>query len=67
MLAPGKFIGSITTEQVLQVVEMAVSMHANGDDSVVVPAYCDENVSTKVIKIIQSYIGIINKMVWRKL
>lgn len=59
-------IGSITAEQVLQAVELAVAMHANGDDAVSVPAYVDHNVSTKVIKIIQSYTGIINKMVWRK-
>jgi UDP-N-acetylglucosamine 2-epimerase (non-hydrolysing) len=59
-------IGSITTEQVLQAVELAVGMHTNGDDSLDVPAYVDENVSTKVIKLIQSYTGIINKMVWRK-
>lgn len=59
-------IGSITTEQVLQAVDLAVSMHANGDDAVDVPAYVDNNVSTKVIKIIQSYVGIVNKMIWRK-
>ena len=59
-------IGSITTEQVLQAVDLAVSMHANGDVAVDVPAYVDNNVSTKVIKIIQSYVGIINRMVWRK-
>lgn len=59
-------IGSITTEQVLQAVDLAVSMHANGDDAVDVPAYVDNNVSTKVIKIIQSYTGIVNRMVWRK-
>ncbi len=59
-------IGSITTKQVLQAVDLAVSMHANGDDACTVPAYADENVSTKVVKIIQSYTGIINKMVWRK-
>lgn len=59
-------IGSITTEQVLQAVDLAVSMHANDDDAVDVPAYVDNNVSTKVIKIIQSYVGIINRMVWRK-
>lgn len=63
----GVFItGSITTEQVLQAVDLAVQMHANGDDAVDVPAYVDNNVSTKVIKIIQSYTGIINKVVWRK-
>lgn len=59
-------VGSITTEQVLQAVDLAVSMHANGDDAVNVPSYMDENVSTKVVKIIQSYVGIINKLVWRK-
>ena len=59
-------IGSITTEQVLQAVDLAVMMHANGDDALDVPAYTDNNVSAKVIKIIQSYTGIINKMVWRK-
>lgn len=59
-------IGSITTEQVLQAVDLAVSMHQNGDDAVNVPAYYDDNVSTKVIKLIQSYTGIVNKMIWRK-
>jgi UDP-N-acetylglucosamine 2-epimerase (non-hydrolysing) len=50
----------------LQAVELAVKMHANGDDGLSVPAYIDQNVSVKVIKIIQSYVGIINKMIWRK-
>lgn len=59
-------IGCITTEQVLQAVELAVSMHKNGDDGVSVPAYTDENVSTKVVKLIQSYTGVVNHMVWRK-
>ncbi len=59
-------IGSITSEAVCQAVELAVSMHANGDDACDVPAYVDENVSIKVVKIIQSYVGIINSMVWRK-
>ncbi len=58
--------GSITSEQVLQAVDLAVAMHANGDDGTDVPCYVDSNVSTKVVKIIQSYTGIINKMVWRK-
>lgn len=63
----GNFIiGSITTEQVLQAVELAVAMNGNGDLGVDVPDYMDENVSTKVIKIIQSYTGIVNRMVWRK-
>jgi len=59
-------IGSITTEQVLQAVEMAVEMHINGEDACDVPAYIDENVSTKVVKLIQSYTGVVNKMIWRK-
>ena len=63
----GNFIlGSITTEQVLQAVDMAVRMNAEGDLGLPVPNYVDENVSTKVVKIIQSYTGIVNKMVWRK-
>lgn len=64
----GIFIaGSISTEQVLQAVDLAVNMWQDGNQGLTVPAYCDENVSTKVVKIIQSYTGIINKMVWRKL
>lgn len=59
-------IGNITTDQVLQAVDLAVSMNANGDAPADVPAYTDNNVSAKVIKIIQSYTGIINRMVWRK-
>ena len=41
-------------------------MNNNGDIGIPVPVYTDENVSVKVVKIIQSYIGIVNKMVWRK-
>lgn len=59
-------VGSITKEQVLQAVDLAVSMHECGDDGLTVPAYADTNVSTKVVKIIQSYVGIVNKMIWRK-
>ncbi|WP_195669481.1 non-hydrolyzing UDP-N-acetylglucosamine 2-epimerase [Bacteroides intestinalis] len=59
-------IGCITTEQVLQAVDLAVEMHTNGDDALNVPAYDDANVSIKVVKLIQSYTGIINRMVWRK-
>ncbi len=63
----GVFIlAGITTEQVLQAVDTAVEMNANGDFSLVVPNYVDENVSVKVVKLIQSYTGVINKMVWRK-
>ena len=59
-------IGGISTEQVLQTVELAVAMHKNGDDGIEVPAYSDLNVSTKVVKLIQSYTGVVNKMIWRK-
>ncbi len=59
-------IGSITTEQVLQAVDMAVAMKSNSDMGIDVLSYTDLNVSVKVVKIIQSYTGIVNKMVWRK-
>lgn len=59
-------IGSITAEQVLQAVDLAVNMHANGDDAEKVQAYSDDNVSIKIVKIIQSYTGIVNRMIWRK-
>lgn len=59
-------IGSITSEQVLQAVDMAVGMNAQGDIGEDVQGYTCENVSMKVIRLIQSYTGIINKMVWRK-
>ena len=66
-LDKGNFIlAGITTEQVLQAVETAVAMHQNGDYGLPVPDYVEENVSTKVVKIIQSYTGVVNKMVWRK-
>ncbi len=66
-LDKGNFvIGSITTEQVLQAVDLAVEMQKNGDFGADVTNYIDENVSTKVVKLIQSYTGIVNKMVWRK-
>lgn len=66
-LDKGVFIlGSITTEQVLSAVDTAVEMQKNGDTALPVPNYTDENVSTKVVKLIQSYTGIVNKMVWRK-
>lgn len=66
-LDKGNFIlAGITTEQVLQAVDTAVEMVKNGDNGIDVPNYVDENVSTKVVKIIQSYTGVVNKMVWRK-
>lgn len=66
-LDKGNFIlAGITTEQVLQAVDVAVEMNRNGDFGIPVPDYSDENVSNKVVKIIQSYTGIVDKMVWRK-
>ena len=66
-LDKGNFIlAGITTNQVLQAVATAVEMVKNGDNGLVVPNYIDENVSTKVVKLIQSYTGIVNKVVWRK-
>ena len=66
-LDKGVFIlAGITAEQVLQAVDTAVAMNRNGDLALDVPDYMDENVSTKVVKLIQSYTGVINKMVWRK-
>lgn len=59
-------IGSISTEQVLQAVSVAVGLNEEQSFSSSVPAYIDTTVSTKVVKIIQSYVGVINKMVWRK-
>lgn len=66
-LDKGNFIlAGITTEQVLQAVDTAVAMNEQGDLGIPVPDYMDENVSMKVVKIIQSYTGIVNRMVWRK-
>lgn len=66
-LDKGNFIlAGITSEQVLQAVDVAVKMNKDGDLGIPVPNYVDENVSTKVVKLIQSYTGIVNKMVWRK-
>lgn len=59
-------IGSITSTQLLQAVDLAVSMNNEGDNAINVPSYVDVNVSVKVIKIIQSYTEIINSLVWRK-
>ena len=59
-------IAGIDENSLLQAVETAVAMNENGDIGIPVPNYVEENVSTKVVKIIQSYTGIVNKMVWRK-
>ncbi len=66
-LDKGNFIlAGITENQVLQAVEVAVEMNKCGELGIPVPNYVDENVSTKVVKIIQSYTGIVDRMVWRK-
>ena len=66
-LDKGNFvIGNITTEQVVQAVELVRGMQENNELGVNVPDYMDQNVSTKVVKLIQSYTGIVNRMIWRK-
>jgi len=60
------FLAGIDTKSLLQAVETAVDMNNNKDYGIPVPYYTDENVSIKVVKIIQSYTGVVNKMVWRK-
>lgn len=59
-------LAGIDEKSLLQAVEVAVTANKNGDYGIPVPVYTDENVSTKVVKIIQSYTGVINKTVWRK-
>ena len=66
-LDKGCFIlAGIDTTSLLQAVNTAITMNQNGDYGIPVPDYVEENVSTKVVKIIQSYTGVVNKMVWRK-
>ncbi len=59
-------LAGIDEKSLLQAVDTAVQMNLDGEDGLPVPDYVDENVSTKVVKIIQSYTGVVNKMVWRK-
>ena len=59
-------LAGIDENSLVQAVETAVAMNENGDYGIPVPVYVEENVSTKVVKIIQSYTGVVNKMVWRK-
>lgn len=59
-------LAGIDEKSLLQAVDTAVEMNLNGDYGIPVPTYTDENVSTKVVKLIQSYTGVVNKMVWRK-
>lgn len=66
-LDKGCFIlAGIDEHSLLQAVDVAVEMNNNHDDGIPVPNYIDENVSTKVVKLIQSYTGVVDKMVWRK-
>lgn len=58
-------LAGIDEKSLLQAVDTAVEMNLSGDIGIAVPDYVEENVSTKVVKIIQSYVGVINKMVWR--
>ena len=60
-------LAGIDGNGLLQAVETAVAMNESGDYGIPVPDYVEENVSTKVVKIIQSYTGVVNKMVWRKM
>ena len=60
------FIAGIDEKSLLQAITTAVTMNQSGDYGIPVPDYIEENVSTKVVKIIQSYTGIVDKMVWRK-
>lgn len=59
-------LAGIDTTSLLQAVDTAITMNQHGDYGIPVPDYVEENVSTKVVKIIQSYTGVVNKMVWRK-
>ena len=59
-------LAGIDEKSLLQAVETAVRMNDEGDYGISVPDYTDENVSTKVVKLIQSYTSVVNKMVWRK-
>ena len=62
----GFVLAGIDEQSLLQAVDTAVTMVQNGDNGIPVPDYVEENVSTKVVKLIQSYTGVVNKMVWRK-
>ena len=59
-------LAGIDEKNLLQAVDTAVRMNADGDFGIPVPDYIEENVSSKVVKIIQSYTGVVNRMVWRK-
>lgn len=66
-LDKGVFIlAGIDEKSLLQAIETAIEMNHHADNGLSVPDYTDENVSAKVVKLIQSYTGVVNKMVWRK-
>jgi UDP-N-acetylglucosamine 2-epimerase (non-hydrolysing) len=59
-------LAGIDEHSLLQAVDTAVTMVSEGDNGLPVPNYVDENVSSKIVKLVQSYTGVVNKMVWRK-
>jgi len=59
-------LAGIDEKSLLKAVDTAVQMNLEGDYGISLPDYVEENVSTKVVKLIQSYTGVVNKMVWRK-
>ena len=59
-------LAGIDEKSLLQAVDTAISLNSDGHDGIPVPDYVEENVSTKVVKLIQSYTGVVDKMVWRK-
>ena len=58
-------LAGIDTDGLLQAVDLAIEMCVNGDFASAVPDYIDKNVSSKVVKIIQSYVGVVDRFVWR--
>lgn len=59
-------LAGIDSKSLLQAVDMAITMNVNGDYGLPVPDYVEENVSTKVVNLIQSYTGVVDRMVWKK-
>ena len=62
----GFVLAGIDEKSLLQAIDIAVELNRSGDYGIPVPDYTDINISTKVVKLIQSYVGVVNKMVWRK-
>lgn len=59
-------LSRVDSKSLLQAVDMAITMNVNGDYGLPVPDYVEENVSTKVVNLIQSYTGVVDRMVWKK-